>query len=162
TSSTTPCSRRASAPATSSGGRGSSPPGSRCGPSTSGSTAPGAPRSRDERPRAPLGHGSAGRGAAPARAGSVGAGQAEHVLAHVGEHEVLADGRGLVEPRLPELPLYVVFLGVAVAAVAVDAGVSGLPRRLRRQVLGDVGLGPAGLARVEERGGLVAHQLRRL
>src|SRR5207302_9000047 len=37
-------------PATSGGGRGSSPPGSRCGPSTSGSTAPGAPRSRDERP----------------------------------------------------------------------------------------------------------------
>src|SRR5207247_2595936 len=83
---------------------------------------------------------------------------AQDVLADVGEHEVVVDGRGLVEPALAELPLDVVLLGVAVPAVAIDAGVAGLPRRLGGEVLGHVGLGPARLARVEERRRLVAHE----
>src|SRR5204862_7158117 len=101
-------------------------------------------------------------GSSEPRARSVRARHAEDVLADVSEHEVLADGRGLVEPRPAELALDVVLLGVAVPAVAVDAGVPRLPRRLRFDVLRHAGLGAARLARVEERGGLVPHQLRGL
>src|SRR5262245_53139383 len=94
-----------------------------------------------------------------ARWESVAAWHPQHVLAHVGEDEVVVDRRRLVEPALPELPLDVVFLGVAVAAVAVDASVAGLPRRLGAEVLRHVGLAAAGLPGVEERRRLVAHEL---
>src|SRR2546422_2724519 len=87
---------------------------------------------------------------------------AEHVLADVGEHEVVVDRRRLVESALAEFALDVVLLGVAVAAVTVDARVAGLPRRLGAEVLRHVGLAPARLARVEERRRLVTHELRRV
>ena len=63
---------------------------------------------------------------------SVRARQAEHVLADVGEHQVVVDRRDLVQPRLAELALDVVLAGEAVAAVGVQAGVGRLPGRPRR------------------------------
>jgi G3E family GTPase len=51
----------------------------------------------------------------------------EHVLADEGEHEVVRHRRDRVEPRLPELPLDVVLLGEAEAAVRVQAGVRRRP-----------------------------------
>src|SRR5919198_1268991 len=88
----------------------------------------------------------------------VGARHAQDVLADVREHEVVVDRRGLVEAALAELSLHVVLLGEPVPAVAVDSGVGRLPRRLRREVLGHVGLRPARLAGVEQRRGTVAHE----
>ena len=44
----------------------------------------------------------------------------------------------------------------------LEAGVRRLPRGLRRQQLGDVGLGAAGLPGVEQLGRLVPHQVRGL
>src|SRR3989442_3233441 len=88
----------------------------------------------------------------------VGARHPQDVLADVGEHEVVVDRRGLVEATLAELALDVVLLGETVPAVAVDARVGRLPRRLRREVLGHVGLGPARLCSVEQRCGLFADE----
>src|SRR6266540_2556723 len=90
---------------------------------------------------------------------SIRARHAEHVFPDVCHHQVVVDGRGLVEARLAELALDVVLLGEAVAAVGVDAGIGRVPCRLRRQVLGHVGLGTAGQAGVEELGGLGAHEV---
>src|SRR5262249_57108266 len=80
----------------------------------------------------------------------------QHVLADVGEDEVVVDRRRLVEAALAELPLDVVLLGVTVAAVAVDTGVAGLPCCLGAEVLRHVGLAAARLPGVEERGRPVA------
>src|SRR5262249_58440191 len=79
-----------------------------------------------------------------------------------GEDEVVVDRRRLVEAALAELPLDVVFLGIAVATVTVDARVASLPRRLGAEVLRHVGLAAARLPGVEERRRLVAHELRRV
>src|SRR5215470_11277961 len=92
----------------------------------------------------------------------VGARHAEDVLAHVRHDQVVVDGGRAVEAGLAELPLDVVLLREAVAAVAVDAGVSSLDGRLRGEVLGHVRLRPAGDPRVEELGRLGTHQIRRL
>src|SRR5262249_56367765 len=89
---------------------------------------------------------------------SVRARHSEDVLADVRHHEVLVHGRGLVQTRLAERALDVVLFGVAVAAVAVDTRVAGLPRRLRGEEFRHVGFGAARLARVEQRGGLITHQ----
>ena len=74
----------------------------------------------------------------------------EHVLAEVGEHEVVRDRRDRVEPRLAELALDVVLLREAEAAVRVEARVRRLPGRLRGEQLRHVRLGAARLARVEQ------------
>src|SRR3989442_9094590 len=80
------------------------------------------------------------------------------VLAEVGEEEVVGARRGLGGAALADLALYLLLRGDPVPAVAVNARVGRLPRRLRREVFGHVGLGPARLAGVEERRGLVAHE----
>src|SRR2546428_13047364 len=87
---------------------------------------------------------------------------AEHVLADVGEHEVVVDRRRLVESALAEFALDVVLLGVAEAAVTADARVAGLPRRLGAEDLRHVGPAPARLARAEERRRLLPQDRRRV
>ena len=68
------------------------------------------------------------------------------MLAEVGQHEVVRDGRDRVEARLAELALDVVLRREPVAAVRVEAGVRRLPRGLRGEQLRDVRLGAARLA----------------
>src|SRR5207247_2436949 len=51
---------------------------------------------------------------------------AEHMLRQVGEDQVRGDRRHLVEARLAELPLHVVLLREAEAAMGLDAGVGRL------------------------------------
>src|SRR5581483_294614 len=83
------------------------------------------------------------------RAGSrqlVAARHAEHVLADVGEHQVVRDGRHGEQPRLAELALHVILGREAIAAVGVEAGVRRLPRRLGGEQLRQVRLGAAALA----------------
>src|SRR6476646_3255101 len=55
--------------------------------------------------------------------------QPEHVLGDVREDEVRRDRRHLVEPRLAELALDVVFIGETEAAMRLHADVRRLPRR---------------------------------
>src|SRR5262249_56018131 len=64
----------------------------------------------------------------------------EHVLAEIGEDEVVRDGRHRVQARLAELPLDVVLSREPEAAVRVEAYVRCLPRRLRRKQLRHVRL----------------------
>src|SRR5207249_7497611 len=63
---------------------------------------------------------------------------------------------------LTELALDVVFGREAVAAVRVERGVRGVPRRLRREELRHVRLGTARLATIEEPRRLVADERRGL
>ena len=49
------------------------------------------------------------------------------MLAHIGEHEIVIDGRHLVEPGLAELALYVVLDGEAEATVRVECGIRRSP-----------------------------------
>src|SRR5579859_6868816 len=70
-----------------------------------------------------------------AAAHSVGARQTEHVFGDVGQDQVGRDRRGAVEPRLAPFALDVVFLGVAEAAMGLQAGLAGIPCRLRGQEL---------------------------
>ena len=86
---------------------------------------------------------------------------AEHVLGDEGKHEVGRDRRHLVEPRLAELALDVVFLGKAEAAMGLDAGIGRFPGRIRRQHLGHVGLGAAVEPGLVFARGLLHHQLGR-
>src|SRR6266849_2170698 len=83
---------------------------------------------------------------------------AEHVLPDIRHDEVVVDRGRAVEARLAELPLDVVFLREAVAAMAVDAGVAGGDGRFGGEVLGHVGLRAARDASVEHLGGLGAHE----
>src|SRR6266508_5779636 len=85
--------------------------------------------------------------------------QVEHMCREVGQHQIVVDRRDLVEPRLAELALDIIFVDKAVAAMGVEAGIGGRPTCLRREQLGHVGLGAALLALVEQPGGLVAHQI---
>src|SRR5688572_5339137 len=71
--------------------------------------------------------------------------QSQHVLGDVAEDQVGRDRSDLVQPRLAELALDVVFAREAEAAVHLQAHVGRLPARLGGQVLGHVGLGAAGL-----------------
>src|SRR5207253_3065294 len=130
-------------------GAGERPAGVRTGPRRRPLDPAGAP-GRDQRGPAPL----PGRSLALERAG-----HAEDVLADVGQDEVGRDRRHLVEAGLAELPLDVVLLGEAVPAVELDGDVGRLPRGLRRQQLGHVGLGAAVLAGVEQVGGPPAHEV---
>src|SRR5579864_4695954 len=90
---------------------------------------------------------------------SIGPRHPEHVLADVGQHEVVVDRRDAIEPRLAELALDVELDGEAVAAVGIQAGVGGVPGGLRGQQLGHVGFGAAALGGVEQPGGLEAQQV---
>ncbi len=58
---------------------------------------------------------------------SVRARHPDHVLAEVGEDEVVRNGRHLVQPCLAELSLDVVLLREAEATMCVEAGVRGCP-----------------------------------
>ena len=84
------------------------------------------------------------------------------MLADVGEDQVVRDRRHLVEPRLAELPLDVVLLGEAEAAVRVEARVRRRPGRLRGEQLRHVRLRAARQALLEQPRRLVAHQVGRL
>src|SRR5262249_9301002 len=61
---------------------------------------------------------------------SVGAGHAEHMLGDERQHQIGRDRRHLVEPRLAELALDVVFLGKAKAAMGLDRGIGRFPGRI--------------------------------
>src|SRR5690606_5169148 len=67
--------------------------------------------------------------------------QLEQMLGHVGKNQVGGDWRHLVQPRLAELALHVVFVGEAEAAVGLQAGVGCFPAGLGRQILGHIGGG---------------------
>src|SRR5712691_7578257 len=94
----------------------------------------------------------------PRAAASVGAGQAQHVLGEVAQHEVGRDRRDLVQARLAELALDVVLLGEAEAAVGLQAHVARLPRGFRSELLRHVRFGAAGQALIVERGGALDHE----
>src|SRR5919107_3521180 len=85
--------------------------------------------------------------------------QAEHVFSYVREDKVGGDGRHLEEPGLAELALDVVLGVEAVAAEGLHRGVRGLPGGVGGQQQGHVGLGAAGLARVEQFGCSKAHEV---
>src|SRR6185295_2197506 len=87
--------------------------------------------------------------------------QAEDVLGHVRQDQVGRNGCDLVEARLAELPLDVVFAGESEAAVGLQADIGGFPRCLGGEVLGHVGLWSAALVRVEAPARLEAHQVGR-
>src|SRR5690349_14359662 len=93
---------------------------------------------------------------------SVRARHAEYVLAEVGEDQVVRDRRDRVEPRLPELSLDVEVGGEAGAAVRIEAGVRGEPRRLGGEQLRHVRLGAAVCAPVEEARRLAADEIGRV
>src|ERR687889_415906 len=61
--------------------------------------------------------------------------QAEHVLGDVRIDHVGRDRRDLLGPRLANFAFDVVFVREAKPAVELQAGIGGLPARLRRQVL---------------------------
>src|SRR3954466_3119514 len=65
--------------------------------------------------------------------------QAQHVLSNIAQDQVGADRSDLVQPGFTELALDVVFVGEAEAAVELQAGVGGLPGRLRGEVFRHVG-----------------------
>src|SRR4051794_33698880 len=69
---------------------------------------------------------------------SVGAGHAQHVLGDVGQNQIGRDRRDLIEPRLAEFALDVVFLGEAKAAMGLYAGIGRVPGGIRRQHLGHI------------------------
>src|SRR3954451_17507168 len=70
---------------------------------------------------------------APMMAASVRAGHAEHVLGDEGQHEIGRDRRHLIEPRLAEFALHVVFLGKSKAAMGLDTGIRCFPGRIGRE-----------------------------
>src|SRR5207244_5624825 len=88
--------------------------------------------------------------------------QAKHVLGDVAEDEIGRDRRDQIQTRLPELALDVVLGSEAESAMRLEADVRRLPRRLRREVLGHVGLGTASLTAVETIARLEPHQVSRL
>src|SRR5580704_19094664 len=100
---------------------------------------------------------SRGRGAA---AGSERAWKSEHMFGDVGEDQIRRDRRHLIETRLAELALDVVFAGETESPMRLQTHVRGLPRRLGGQILRHVGLCTAGLVSIIELAGLVAHEAR--
>src|ERR1700683_5422471 len=84
------------------------------------------------------------------------------MLGDIAEDKVCGDRRYLVEPRLAELSLNVIFASETEAAVKLDAGIRRLPRSLGSEVLRHVGLGCAGQMSVVATACLKAHQIGRL
>ena len=83
------------------------------------------------------------------------------MLAQVRQDEVGGDGRDLVQARLAELALHIVFRRESVPAVGLQARIGRLPRCVGRQQLRHVRLSTAGLSRVKEARCFVAHQVCR-
>src|SRR5207248_8041496 len=96
--------------------------------------------------------------AGESQASSIAAGQTEDVLRYEVQDHVVADRGGHVEAGFAKLALYVHLFDEAVAAVGVHASVGGLPGGLRGEELGQVGLGAARFAVVEQPGRFVAHE----
>src|SRR6266550_1204316 len=90
---------------------------------------------------------------------SVGARQAENVLADVREYQVVRHRRDRVEARLAEFSLDVVLFGEPEAAERVEACVRRLPGRLGGEELRHVRLGAARLLLVEEPCSLVPDEI---
>src|SRR5438270_4446853 len=63
---------------------------------------------------------------------SVGAGHAEHVFGHVRQDEIGRDRRHLIEPRLAEFALDVVFFRKGETAMGLHAGVRRFPGGIGR------------------------------
>src|SRR6478609_1763262 len=103
-----------------------------------------------------------GRPAPGGTAPSVRARQPENVLADVCEDQVVRHRRDRVQARLAKLSLDVVLLGEPETAERVQAGVRGLPGRLRGEELRHVRLGAARLLLVEEPCSLVPDEIRGL
>src|SRR5258706_15417950 len=78
---------------------------------------------------------------------SVGAGHAEHMLGNVRQDEIGRDRRDLIELRLAELALDVIFFGKAKTAMGLDTGVGRVPGGVGRQHLGHIGFRAAIQAR---------------
>src|SRR3546814_11423237 len=76
----------------------------------------------------------------------------------VAQDQIGADRRDLIEARLAELALDVIFIGETETAVRLDAHVGGVPARLRREHLGHIRLGSAVGAGIEQARSLVDHQ----
>jgi hypothetical protein len=82
------------------------------------------------------------------------------MLGDIGQDHVRRDRRHLVEPRLAELALDVIFLGEAKAAVGLQAHVGGAPAGFGGQQLGDIGLLAARQAGFVTGGGVIDRQAR--
>src|SRR5579859_6024078 len=102
---------------------------------------------------------SRGRGTV---AGSERAWKSKHMFGDVGEDQIRRDRRHLIEARLAELTLDVVFAGETESPMRLQAHVRGLPGRLGGQILRHVGLSTAGLVSIVELAGLEAHAARGL
>ena len=81
--------------------------------------------------------------------------------ATIGQDQIGRDRRHLIEPRLAEFALDVVFLGKAEAAMGLHAGIRRFPGRIGRQHLGHVGLGAAIEPGLVFAGGFLHHQFGR-
>src|SRR5579862_7792041 len=81
----------------------------------------------------------------------------QYMFAEVGQDEVGGNGRNLVQARLAELALHVIFRGEAIPAVRLKARIGRLPGCVSRQQLSQVRLGAAGLLCIEETRRFVAH-----
>src|SRR4051794_14139913 len=73
-------------------------------------------------------------------ADSIGLRQTEGPFGEIAENEIGRDRRNLIEPRFAEFALDVIFLGKSEAAMDLQTGFGGLPRRIRGEHLGGIGL----------------------
>src|SRR5579871_663833 len=64
---------------------------------------------------------------------SIRARHAENMLGDVGQYQIGRDRRDLIEPRLAEFALHIVFFGKAEAAMGLYTGIRGFPGGVRRQ-----------------------------
>src|SRR5262249_33465884 len=74
---------------------------------------------------------------------SIRARHAEHMFGNERQNQVGRNRRDLVEPRLAELALDIIFLGKRKATMGLHTGVRGFPGGVGSQHLGHVGLSAA-------------------
>src|SRR5881392_1791332 len=90
---------------------------------------------------------------------SVGPWHAQHMLPNVRQHQVIIDGRCLVQTGFTEFSLDVILGGKAVAAVAIETSISCLPGCFSTEVFGHIRLGPAWFPSIEHGRGLEAQEV---
>src|SRR5690242_15399516 len=83
----------------------------------------------------------------------------QHMLAQIRQNEIGRDGCDLIQARLTELTLNVIFSREAKASVRLQTYIGSLPGSIGSQQFRHVRLGTAGLSRVKEACSLIAHQI---
>lgn len=84
------------------------------------------------------------------------------MLGHIGQDQVGRNWRHLIEAGFTKLSFHIVFTGKAETTVELQTGVRRFPAGFCRKVFGHIRLRPAGLSRIVERTGFIAHQIGRL